>query len=328
MDINSPTDPQVEALRVANADAHPLLVAAKIQNLNAERAEQAVSVFFEEYHYLQVGDAFFAGCRRCGGTGHYSHNGDHSRCYLCDNNASAKLGAFIGDEAAAAKHAHGRAVAKARREAKAEAARMVEVRRMEAKQQALKASSPDVFEFLMAIDLGPVYTDFASYEEYEAATYSWTTTEKNSFLRAMAESIRMVVEAKKPFTENMVAAVRKMMAAKASREAEAQAAPPVEAGKQLVTGEILSVKQVDTQYGTTTKILVKDDRGFKVYGTLPKSINDEFFGAWSLIQHNQEDASFWDSIKGQRIQFSATLEQSRDDKSFGFFSRPTKGVVL
>lgn len=23
-------------------------------------------------------------CSRCGGTGHYSHNGDHSRCYKCD----------------------------------------------------------------------------------------------------------------------------------------------------------------------------------------------------------------------------------------------------
>ena len=33
-------------------------------------------------------------------------------------------------------------------------------------------------------------------------------------------------------------------------------------------------------------------------------------------------------VKGRRITFTATLEQSRDDASFGFGSRPTKGAWL
>ena len=29
-------------------------------------------------------------CSRCGGTGHYSHNGEHSRCYKCENKNGAR----------------------------------------------------------------------------------------------------------------------------------------------------------------------------------------------------------------------------------------------
>ena len=29
-------------------------------------------------------------CSRCGGTGHYSHNGEHSRCYKCDGKNGAR----------------------------------------------------------------------------------------------------------------------------------------------------------------------------------------------------------------------------------------------
>lgn len=83
------------------------------------------------------------------------------------------------------------------------------------------------------------------------------------------------------------------------------------AGKLVVTGEVLSFKWVDSFTGFghgTMKMLVRDDRGFKVFGTCPASLSG--------------------AVKGSRVTFTATLQPSSSDPSFAFFSRPTKGVCL
>lgn len=85
----------------------------------------------------------------------------------------------------------------------------------------------------------------------------------------------------------------------------------VASGKQLITGEIVSTKWVESQYGETLKMLIKTDGGAKLWGTLPRALT-EVEG----------------EIKGRRVQFSATVEASKDDPYFGFFSRPTKAAVL
>ena len=51
------------------------------------------------------------------------------------------------------------------------------------------------------------------------------------------------------------------------------------------------------------KIVVLDDRGFKVYGSCPSSVDAE---------------------RGDRLSFMAKIEASNDDSQFGFFKRPTK----
>ncbi len=79
-------------------------------------------------------------------------------------------------------------------------------------------------------------------------------------------------------------------------------------GKQVITGEILSTKFVDNAFNGAIKMLVRDDRGFKVYGTRPTSLDG--------------------AQRGCRVTFSATLEVSKDDTTFAFFSRPTKGALL
>lgn len=81
-------------------------------------------------------------------------------------------------------------------------------------------------------------------------------------------------------------------------------------GKQVITGEVLSFKWVDsyTGYGHgSLKFLVKDDRGFKVFGTCPSSLSE--------------------AVKGSRVTFTAIL-QPTDDLGFSFSSRPSKGTVL
>ncbi len=114
-------------------------------------------------------------------------------------------------------------------------------------------------------------------------------------------------------SERQVEAVRKGIVKSAEFEArkaaEAKTATPVIEGRIVITGEVVSLKEVDSNYGTTTKMVVKDDRGFRVYGTVPASI-DSIDGEFLR--------------KGHRVTFTATVKASEKDPTFGFYSRPTK----
>ncbi len=79
-------------------------------------------------------------------------------------------------------------------------------------------------------------------------------------------------------------------------------------GKIEVTGEILTTKLVDTQFGSTVKMLVQDLRGFKLWGTRPSAICE--------------------ADRGTQVSFFATIEPKQGDPTFGFFSRPTKARIL
>jgi hypothetical protein len=63
----------------------------------------------------------------------------------------------------------------------------------------------------------------------------------------------------------------------------------------------------------TFKMLVLDDRGFKVWGTIPEAL----FGCRTL-----------DDLVNLRVTFTAKVEQSDRDEAFGFYSRPTKAEVI
>ena len=103
-------------------------------------------------------------------------------------------------------------------------------------------------------------------------------------------------------------------AEKAVEKAAAEADKPkaeVPTGRQVITGVLLSTKVQESQFGTTIKMLVEDDRGFRVWGTVPNS----------LFQNGM-------APRGWRVSFAAEVEASRDDKSFGFYKRPTQAKRL
>lgn len=77
-----------------------------------------------------------------------------------------------------------------------------------------------------------------------------------------------------------------------------------EGDKLTITGEIVSIKCQENAYGYRMVMTVKDDKGYMVWGTLPRSLDD--------------------AEKGQRIEFIANINQSDKDTKFGFFKRPTK----
>ena len=91
-------------------------------------------------------------------------------------------------------------------------------------------------------------------------------------------------------------------AVKAAELADAEAVP-VSEDRVTIIGTIVSVKY-DANW-MKYNMLVKDNRGFKVWGSVPSKI----------------DA---DEAKGGTVTFDAKVTQSNKDEYFGFFKRPTK----
>ncbi len=75
-----------------------------------------------------------------------------------------------------------------------------------------------------------------------------------------------------------------------------------------ITGIVVSTRSQEGNFGFEYKMLVEDDRGFRVWGSVPSGIGE--------------------TERGERVTFIANVEKSPDDLSFGFFKRPRKGQVL
>lgn len=82
-------------------------------------------------------------------------------------------------------------------------------------------------------------------------------------------------------------------------------------GEVVITGTVISTKWQESPYygrSGTLKMLVQDDRGFKVYGTAPSSLDAK--------------------LQGERVTFTATVTPSQNDPNFGFYSRPKKSAFI
>jgi hypothetical protein len=91
----------------------------------------------------------------------------------------------------------------------------------------------------------------------------------------------------------------------AARKLELENAADCPAGRIEIAGTVLAVKVQDGYYGPSTKVLVKHDSGWKVWGTRVGNFN-----------------------RGDKVKFTATVTVSDKDSKFGFFKRPTNPVVL
>lgn len=281
---------------------------------------QTNEINLEGYVYLQRGDRYFRGCTRCGGTGHYSYNGYDSICYKCNNDSSAKLGEHVGDLAGATADSVKRNKARLAREAKREKERLAKLAKREAAQLAIKASHPAVYEFLMAYD---------------------RDEDHNTFVASMATEFQFNIGISKIFSDKMISGIENVIAKREAKAVVDAARPEVPTnGRQTIIGTILSSKIVESDFGKAYKIVVEDDRGFKVYSSLPaKQVGEAIeafeesndpsevgYGVWFLGSVNEPE--MFKGVKGRRIQFDAAITASDDDKSFGFASRPTKGAWL
>lgn len=96
-------------------------------------------------------------------------------------------------------------------------------------------------------------------------------------------------------------------------------------GRYVITGTIVKVKREEDRfhpnyYGNRApyykyKWTVQDDRGFKVFGTVPSAFE------WS----DEGEADVY--LPGKRVQFTGTVTRSDRDASFGFVKIPKKVEV-
>lgn len=107
---------------------------------------------------------------------------------------------------------------------------------------------------------------------------------------------------------------------KNNEERENEESAPVVEGKITVTGEVKTVYFKENAYGSRLVMIVKDDRGFKVWGSVPSSIQDV------PLKGSPELTRLLD--QGDRVSFTATVTKSDRDETFGFMKRPTKAKVL
>lgn len=128
---------------------------------------------------------------------------------------------------------------------------------------------------------------------------------------SFAEDLRGSLEFRGSLTEKQAAAVLRIAAEKAASE-------PAPTGRVVITGKVISIKIVDSAYGSTKKMVVLDDRGFRTWGTVPVSLDevDGELSTESLL------------VEGMRVSFTATVEPSKDDEHFSFFKRPTKAARI
>lgn len=189
----------------------------------------------------------------------------------------------------------------------------------EARRAAFTASAPDVVEFLRGLN-----TDYDSREP--------------EFLL----SLRGQLDRKGELSEAQVEAARKFLVKRQEREARIAAeqeqlkdAPPLAEGKRQIEGEIVSTKIQTSDYGSALKMLVREDDGNKVWGTVPRNIEEISLGRvrYEDAGVDEDGRSFVPvdegvELPGQRIRFNATVERSNNDEHFGFFKRPIKAELI
>lgn len=140
----------------------------------------------------------------------------------------------------------------------------------------------------------------------------WALT-KIAELHASARRYGVLSEKQLAFLTKLMAeldeAAARLPELRAAREAEAAAKaaiPALAEGRQVITGTVVGGKWVDSDYGPYSgawKITVLLEGGQRLYGTCPKALRGE---------------------KGDVITFTAAVQVSKDDPTFGFYKRPTQ----
>lgn len=140
----------------------------------------------------------------------------------------------------------------------------------------------------------------------DALTSTFLADVSRSFLHYGELTARQIEAVEKSMAKDLERA-----AAREAREQEArkarEAGVTVPSGRVVVEGVVGTIREQEGYYGTTWKMLVVSDAGWKVWGTVPSSINP---------------------FAGDRVRFTATVTASEDDALFGFYARPTKAEVL
>ena len=108
--------------------------------------------------------------------------------------------------------------------------------------------------------------------------------------------------------------------------------PPVVPGRREIVATVLKVKAYESDYGVTWKMTVKcKQTGNLYFGSQPSSLNFVTY-----VRHYEATSDYPAADvqeqrglqRGDVVRFTATVEASEKDPTFGLFSRPAKAVVV
>lgn len=139
------------------------------------------------------------------------------------------------------------------------------------------------------------------------------------------ESMREVLATQGALTDKQAETVLRIATEQAGEVNDPPPAPVVVGKGVTVTGRVVSEpKWKSNPYGPggALKMTVLDDRGFKVWGTVPESLQS--IDTWD--ETTATETKRRGVQKGDRITFTATTEASDGDETFGFFKRPTQAT--
>lgn len=171
-----------------------------------------------------------------------------------------------------------------------------------------------------------------TWQEYEKDLYQSPDPVKNpgkeiEFRASLAGKLRKYGA----LTERQVEAVRRGLDREHEREEVLSHAPELAGGRREVEGTVISEKWKDGTYGRQHKMLVQMDDGNRVWGSVPKAVEDQA----RSTHYYDEEQRVWievparvDELRGARVRFTAEVEPSRDDVHFGFYKRPTAAEIV
>ena len=147
----------------------------------------------------------------------------------------------------------------------------------------------------------------AAWEVYQGASGGQEETTVRDMVWRLEQG-RELSERQVNYLRILVERIERKGARAAQWAAESATASDVPTGRIEIEGEVVTTKYQESRFGTQFKMLVKHTSGYKVWGTVPRSIDG--------------------LAKGDTVRFTATVEPSPSDPKFGFFSRPTGAAVV
>jgi hypothetical protein len=116
--------------------------------------------------------------------------------------------------------------------------------------------------------------------------------------------------------KKFVAREQEFAAHKEQQKADDANAEDCPTGATQLRGIIVSAKYRVSQFGTQLKMVLKDERGFRVWMTVPARLQD-------MVDGDPAEA-----LKGALIEVTATVTPSDDDRVFGFGKQPRDAKLL
>ena len=180
-----------------------------------------------------------------------------------------------------------------------------------------------------AADAARVIAEAEAAAEKAAAYASWKT-ENAAFIATLEKLSADGIDFAKQLLNGTRIPTEKQIAAIDQIKTQRDTAIEVPAGRGTVTGKVVSVKSELDNFSYherwNYKMLVEDDRGFRVFGTCPTDLLDAAEAAYDAQPELLDCGDWFQALKGQRVTFTATLEGK--ELGFGFFKRPAKASII